>query len=303
MNILKVKLTKNEMIMQLVTLFIAAFAVALGLNFFLIPGSIMTGSLSGIAQILHAILPYQVDTGFLILILNIPMMLLGFVKLGRGATILSALSIVAQSIFTIILPIVEISHNPLMNAIFGGLLLGFAAGVSLKYGYTSGGMDILSLVLSKTTGHTVGNYMLALNGVIILIAGALFSWESALYTIISIYVTTQVVDMIHTSHQKVTAFIVTTNPQPIIDELSNQLVRGMTLLPSVGAYSKAEGQTIMMVITRYELYVLEKIVKEADAHSFVNIVPTSSLIGRFASEDEQKVYRETGEFPAHKQHK
>lgn len=80
--------------------------------------------------------------------------------------------------------------------------------------------------------------MLILNGIIVVIAGFFFNWESALYTIISIYAMTQVIDAIHTSHQKVTAMIVTVKPEEVTEELAKRMVRGMTLLPSVGGYSK-----------------------------------------------------------------
>ena len=147
-----------------------------------------------------------------------------------------------------------------MNALVGGVLLGVGVGISLKMGFTTGGMDIISLVLSQTTGKTVGNYMLMLNGLIVVIAGFLFNWESALYTIISIYAMTQVIDAIHTSHQKVTAMIVTVKPDEVTAAIAQNMVRGMTLLPSIGGYSKKEGKTIMMVITRYEMYDLDQIV-------------------------------------------
>ena len=91
-------------------------------------------------------------------------------------------------------------------------------------GFTTGGMDIISLVLSQTTGKTVGNYMLLLNGIIVVIAGFLFNWESALYTIISIYAMTQVIDAIHTSHQKVTAMIVTVRPDLVTEAISQKMV-------------------------------------------------------------------------------
>ena len=139
--------------------------------------------------------------------------------------------------------------------------------------------------------------MLLLNGIIVVIAGFLFNWESALYTIISIYAMTQVIDAIHTSHQKVTAMIVTVRPDLVTEAISQKMVRGMTLLPSVGGYSKKEGKMIMMVITRYEMYDLDQIVHEIDDDAFINILPTHSVFGRFANESEQKMYRSTGVFP------
>ncbi len=257
--------------------------------------------MNGIAQIIASLLSewfhIQVDTGAFIFILNIPVFILGFLKVGKRATILSFVNVVAVSVMTTLLPTGQVTDNILMNALVGGVLLGVGVGLSLKMGFTTGGMDIISLVLSQTTGKTVGNYMLLLNGIIVVIAGFLFNWESALYTIISIYAMTQVIDAIHTSHQKVTAMIVTVRPDLVTEAISQKMVRGMTLLPSVGGYSKKEGKMIMMVITRYEMYDLDQIVHEIDDDAFINILPTHSVFGRFANESEQKMYRSTGVFP------
>ncbi|MTD38062.1 DUF2179 domain-containing protein [Erwinia sp. CPCC 100877] len=292
---------QSETVKKFLVIFITGILVAISLNFFLIPANVFSAGMNGVAQVIAALLythlGITIDTGLFILLLNLPIFLLGFLKLGKESTIYSFLNVAWVSLTTIFIPIHVVTENPLMNAIAGGVLIGIGAGLSLKLGFTTGGMDIVSLVLSKTTGKTVGNYMFMLNGIIVLIAGFVFDWESALYTIISIYCMTQVVDMIHTSHQKVTAMIVTVQPDTVTQAISKQMVRGMTLLPSVGGYSGVQGRMIMMVITRYELYDLEQIVHEVDENAFINIVPTHSVMGRFANEDEQRMLKSTGNLP------
>ena len=103
--------------------------------------------------------------------------------------------------------------------------------------------------------------------------------------------------MIHTSHQKLTVLIVTTKPDEVGKSISQRVFRGMTLLPSIGGYSGVESKTIMMVITRYELYDLEQAVLEADENAFVDMLATQSIIGRFATQDEQRTFTATGVFP------
>ncbi len=239
----------------------------------------------------------HLSTGLFIFLLNIPVFALGFWKLGKDATIWSFVNVVAISLVTMIFPQGAVTDNILMNSLMGGVIVGIGAGLALKMGFTTGGMDILSLVLSKTTGNTVGKYMFILNGLIVVVAGFIFSWESALYTIICIYVMSYVVDMIHTSHQKLTVLIVTTKPDEVGKSISQRVFRGMTLLPSIGGYSGVESKTIMMVITRYELYDLEQAVLEADENAFVNMLATQSIIGRFATQDEQRTFTATGVFP------
>lgn len=307
MSNLVINYKQSEKIKRMLVILITGITAAIGLNFFLIPAKVFSAGMNGVAQItatlLYTNLSITINTGIFILLLNIPVFILSFIKLGKEATIFSFVNVTSVSLMTTFFPIEMITTNPLMNAIVGGVLLGIGAGLSLKMGFTTGGMDIISLVLSKTTGKTVGKYMFFLNGIIVAVAGVLFDWESALYTIISIYCMTQVVDTIHTSHQKITAMIVTTQSDAVVTAISQQMVRGMTLLPSIGGYSKKEGRMIMMVITRYELYDLEQVVYSVDENAFMNIIPTQSVLGRFANEDEQKIYKNTGAFPELKSHK
>lgn len=290
-----------ETVKKIGVVMLSGITAAISLNFFLIPASVLSAGMNGVAQIIvevgHRYLGANLDTGFFILLLNIPIFILGFWKLGKAATFWSCVNVVGVSLFTMIVPTGQVTDNILMNAIVGGVLLGLGAGYSLKMGFTTGGMDIVSLVLSKTTGKTVGKFMFLLNGLIVLVAGFIFDWESALYTIICIYVMSAVVDNIHTSHLKVTAMIITTKPDEVGRNISEKVFRGMTLLPSVGGYSGIESKMIMMVITRYELYDLEQAIMEVDENAFVNIVPTQSVLGRFASEDDQRSFKATGVFP------
>lgn len=305
------RLTANdkntEILKRIGVLVVCGLTSAIALNYFLIPAKVLSAGMNGVAQIIVAIglnnFGIQLNTGLFIFILNIPIFIIGFWKLGKEATFWSFLNVVTISLVTMFFPHGELTENILMNALMGGLFIGIGAGLALKLGFTTGGMDILSLVLSKTTGKTVGNFMFILNGTIVLFAGFIFSWESALYTIISIYMMSYVVDIIHTSHQKLTAMIITTKPDEVGRSISERVFRGMTLLPSVGAYSGVESKTIMMVITRYELYDLEQAILEADEQAFVNILPTQSILGRFATEDEQRTFKATGVFPEMKPRK
>lgn len=291
----------TELAKRIGVVIICALTSAVSLNFFLIPAKVMSAGMNGVAQIIVALgaehLGFHLSTGLFILLLNIPVFALGFWKLGKDATIWSFVNVVAISLVTMIFPQGAVTDNILMNSLMGGVIVGIGAGLALKMGFTTGGMDILSLVLSKTTGNTVGKYMFMLNGLIVVVAGFIFSWESALYTIICIYVMSYVVDMIHTSHQKLTVLIVTTKPDEVGKSISQRVFRGMTLLPSIGGYSGVESKTIMMVITRYELYDLEQAVLEADENAFVNMLATQSIIGRFATQDEQRTFTATGVFP------
>ncbi|MEG0285662.1 MAG: YitT family protein [Vagococcus sp.] len=283
---------QNELIKKSIIVIFAGLVIAVALNLFLIPANVFSAGVNGMAQLLSGVLlqsfDITLDTGILIFLMNIPIAILGWIKLGKSATIFSLLTVLSVTIMTLIIPVGQVTDNPLMNGIVGGVLTGVAVGITMKYGFSTGGMDIVSLVLSKTTGRTVGSLMLVINLFIIGTAGFVFNWESALYTIISIFCTTQVVDKIHTSHQKVTAFIITSKQEEVIHSIQTEILRGMTLLPGTGVYSRKETSVIMIVVTKYELYALEQAVYLADQNAFINIMPTQTVLGAFWNEDQQK---------------
>lgn len=288
--------TSKDLAKKIVVILFTGLTGAVGLNYFLIPANVFSAGMTGIAQILEHLLTsfgLTIDTGILIFLLNVPVFILGFIKLGRSAMILSFANVISMSAFTTIIPVGQVTDNVLMNAITGGVLLGIGAGFSLKLGFTTGGLDIVSLLLSKTTGRTVGNYMMLLNGVIVVVAGFFFTWESALYTIITIFTMSSVVDFVHTSHQKMTAFISTNKSKEMSEALGRELLRGLTVIPARGGFSSTEREVIMIVLTRYELYTLKQVVTDIDPNSFTNIMATDSVVGSFLTEDEQIQMKKT----------
>jgi uncharacterized membrane-anchored protein YitT (DUF2179 family) len=288
--------TSKDLAKKILVILFTGLTGAVGLNLFLIPANVFSAGMTGIAQIAEHLLSnvgLSIDTGILIFLLNVPVFVLGFIRLGKSAMILSFANVISMSFFTTLVPVGQVSVNVLMYAITGGVMLGIGAGLSLKFGFTTGGLDIVSLLLSKTTGRTVGNYMMLLNGVIVIVAGFFFTWESALYTIITIFTMSTVVDYVHTSHQKMTAFINTGNSAVMIEVLSRELLRGLTVIPARGGFSSTEREVIMVVFTRYELYTLKQIVADVDPNSFTNIVATDSVVGSFLTQDEQNLLKKS----------
>jgi uncharacterized membrane-anchored protein YitT (DUF2179 family) len=127
----------------------------------------------------------------------------------------------------------------------------------------------------------VGTYFFALNAVIIITAGLVFGWEKALYTLVTLYASTRVIDAIHTRHEKLTAMIVTKKGKDVKDAIHAKMVRGITSVPAKGAFTGEDKEMLMIVITRYEMYDLERIIKDADPNAFTNIVQTAGIFGFF----------------------
>ncbi|MFZ7945241.1 YitT family protein [Neobacillus sp. 19] len=264
---------------------VGALLNALAMNFFLIPANVYSSGFTGMAQLLSKVLsdytPMNVSMGFLLLVLNIPVAILGWRKVGKSFTVYSFISVVLSSLFLTMIPILKFSHDILLNAVFGGVIQAVGVGITLKWGASTGGVDIIAMVLSRMKDKPVGPYMFVLNAIIVMTAGFLYGWEKALYTLVVLYASTRVVDAIHTRHAKLTAMIITKKAEELKKAIHASLVRGITMLPARGAFSNETKDMLMIVITRYELYDLERIIKEVDPHAFTNIVQTTAVYGFF----------------------
>ncbi|HLS35050.1 MAG TPA: YitT family protein [Bacillota bacterium] len=273
---------------RLAVVIFGSFLIAVSLNFFLINANVYASGFTGAAQLLFSIfndfIGFHVSTGLLLFLLNIPVLILGWLKVGRSFTIYSIISVVAASLFLQFLPVLSISDDILLNAVFGGVISGFGVGISLKIGTSTGGMDIVAMVLSRMHDKPIGIYMFILNGIIVATAGLLYNLENALYTIVALYATTIVIDRLHTRHQKLTVMIITEKSQDIQEAIYERMIRGITVVPAKGAYSGDERTMLYLVITRYELYDLEKIIASHDEQAFTNVVETVDVFGHFRTE-------------------
>src|SRR5699024_1669483 len=270
---------------RIIIVIFGALLNAIALNFFLIGANVYASGFTGAAQLLSSVfkdfIGFDLSTGIILLILNIPVAILGWFKVGKGFTVYSALSVAFTTIFLEALPMVTVSDDIILNAVFGGVIGGTAVGMTLKYGASTGGMDIVAMVLSRMKDKPIGSYFLILNAIIIAMAGILYEPENALYTLLTLYVTTRVIDAIHTRNEKITAMIITRKSEELQKAIHDKMVRGITILPAKGAYTKEDKDMMYLVITRYELYDLEQIIMEVDPNAFTNIVQTTGIFGFF----------------------
>ncbi|MBM7586496.1 uncharacterized membrane-anchored protein YitT (DUF2179 family) [Bacillus pakistanensis] len=264
---------------------IGAFINAIAMNLFLIPANVYASGFTGMAQLLANIIteytPLTLSTGILLLALNIPVIIIGWVKVGKSFTVYSFISVVLTSFFLELIPVIHLSPDILLNAVFGGVIAAVGVGITLKWGASTGGMDIIAMILSRMKDRPVGTYFFIMNAVIIITAGMLYGWEKALYTLVTLYASTRVIDAIHTRHEKLTAMIVTKKTDELRKAIHAKMVRGITTVPAKGAYTNENKEMMIIVITRYELFELERVIKEVDPHAFTNIVQTAGIFGFF----------------------
>ena len=280
---------KNEVlsvkIKNLSIMLIGNLLIVLAINMFITPANLYTGGLTGIAQLiiefLSAGLGIELSLGTLVFVFNIPILYLAWRSIGKRFAVLSMVAVVIQSVMLEMVPIGQFSEDILLNAVFGGVLVGAGIGMILKIGGSTGGMDIIFQYISMKYDGSFGKYSFSINAIIILIAGLTQSWETALYTLICIYITSVVVDRIHTIHQNLTLYIVTTKEEEMIETILKHLYRGITVLEGRGAYTKNNKSVLMLVLSSYELYEVLAIIKSVDEHSFTNVVRSEMIQGNF----------------------
>ena len=189
--------------------------------------------------------------------------------------------ILLNSFFTDLIPDHIITQDVLLISIFGGMINGVAISLCLNRGATSGGTDFISIYLSEKSNMDTFNVILGFNAVILCVAGFMFGWDKALYSIIFQYASTTVLHMLYKKFQQSTLLIVTNKPKEIADAIYAASQHGATILDGEGSYEHCERQIVYSVVSAAQTKKVIHAVKEADPKAFINEVKTQKLSGRF----------------------
>lgn len=273
-------LVKRYLVMIVASLILAADTQTFVRTGGLIPGGAMglTVLIQGIFEkYLNIAVPY---TPVNILLNAIPVYI-GFRFIGKKFTWNSLAVIVMTGIFTDIIPKVVITYDPLLIAIFGGVINGLAIAMCLNVECTTGGTDFISIYMSQKKGVDTFNIILAINAAILITAGLIFGWDKALYSILFQYASTQVIHALFKRYQKQTMLIVTDKPQEIVDGIYNVAHHGATILKGAGGYRGDDKFLIYSVVSSDEVQKVMKIVDDADSTAFINAIRTEDFAGNF----------------------
>uniref|UniRef100_UPI0026333048 YitT family protein n=1 Tax=Companilactobacillus sp. TaxID=2767905 RepID=UPI0026333048 len=235
-----------------------------------------------VVNLIYKATNFNTEVYFWYFLINVPLIILAWLKLGKRFTVLSLLSIASASILILFIPLHPITHDPMLASIFGGVLVGIGSGLVFRYGFSAGGTDIIALIIQKNHGGTVGQLGFIVNGIIVLIAGFVFGWELALYSIVSIFITNIVIDRMYIQQQKITVTVYSNMIDEIAKKLLDSLNRGITIDYNLtGAYSGEQIGSMTMVLTKYQLFFVKKTVNKMDPNAFINIQPTLEIMGKF----------------------
>jgi len=259
---------------EAVLLTAGAVLLAVTIDMFLIPSDIAPGGVSGVAIILNQYTGWPV--GVTMLVLNLPLLLLGFRHLGRFGFLTRTVYVVV--IYNLGVDLLAnwlpggITQDLLLNSLYGGLLGGAATGLVYRASGTIGGTAILGRIIQKRTGVPVSQIYLLTDGGVILLAGLTFGWEKALYALITVFVWGVAADYVLEGPSVVrTAFVVTDAPDELAQALLSRLSIGVTAWPARGKFSEASHTVLFCTISRPEVDALRSVVKQVDPKAFVVI--------------------------------
>lgn len=272
-------------IKRIIVICIASVIMAVNIKTFVRAGGLYPGGATGLTILIQAVaqrflnveIPYTVVN----LLLNVVPIYIGFRFIGKKFTLYSCLMILLTSVLTDMIPGYVITYDTLLISVFGGLINGFVISMCLLVDATSGGTDFIATFLSEKKGVDSWNFILGFNVIILLLAGVLFGWDKALYSIIFQYSSTQVLHIIYTRYQKQTLFIVTNQAKEVCKAIYAVSRHGATILEGEGFYEKHERDIVYSVVSKEESKRVIRAVKEADENAFINAIRTEELSGRF----------------------
>lgn len=258
----------------------------IGINFFLSPSGLYTGGITGLSQLLSSVteklLKINVPTWGWMLIFNIPLVIAGFIFLGKRFTLFSFISIISSSIAIKFIPVLNITADPILCAVFGGIIIGFGTGLCFRCGFSTGGVDFIIFFIQKKKGRTVGELSMILNGCIAIAVGVIYGIEPALYSIVAIFINNKLLNAFYIQQYNVTVSIFTQKKDAVLEALNKISIHGASYMENVyGGYTDAPISLVVSVITRYELLLLKDAIAAVDKQAFINVQPTSEVIGFF----------------------
>ncbi len=246
---------------------------------FIIPHSIAPGGLTGVSSILYFLFKFPVGTTSLVM--NIPLFILSWKEMGHLFAFRSLIATVLFSLCIDYVPVPVVTEDPLLAAVFGGLTIGIGLGMILRGGATTGGTDMIArLVHHKAEFMSIGATLFAIDCMVIVAAGFTMSINTALYSVICIFVQSKAIDLVMTGLGNAKAcYVITDHPDEISDHVLVDLNRGATRIEAIGEYSKQKKIMLLCVISSKEIVHFKRIVKNEDPTAFLFITDTHETIG------------------------
>lgn len=264
---------------------VSAVLQSIALTSFSVPGQIYAAGVNGLSRLISDILldRFAINVSYIVfyLITNLILAIIVYKFIGKLFTILSVSQIIMVSIFaSVFKPLISIDDK-ILFAIFGGIVNGIGVSLALTHNASSGGTDFLSIYLSNKYKQSMWNIVFGLNCLIIILAGTLFSWERAMYSIIYQFCTTQVINRMHKRYTSQTITVITEHPEEVSKEIFSNIRHGITKMDAVGEYRNTKTSMLYTVVNGYQVDEVVKAILKIDSKAFINITDTKQVIGNY----------------------
>lgn len=270
-------------LMDILKMILGSAMAAAAFQFFTFPNSIVSGGVTGIAQIVHLL--SNLPTGVLNIVLNIPLFIICWRHLGLRVLIGALAVMIMVSVFIDLFALTNVAatDDPLLASVYGGVLNGAGYGLVYTTGVTGGGIDILAKLLRRKYPHiNFGNFILGMNVMVVLTFAVLFhKYESCMYTMIEMFISSKVVNLLlYGSNISTVCYIISSVPAEISDAINREMHRGVTFLRGQGGWSGHDQPVILCVIKRPEIAQMRALVREVDANAFFIVTEAKDVFGK-----------------------
>lgn len=269
----------SQYLRKYIYIFIGSIITAVGLEIFLIPNNIIDGGVVGISIMLSAItgLPF----GAFLILINLPFLYLGYKHIGKAFAIATTFAVISLSFWSsVFLPILPVTTDYFLAAVFGGIITGTGVGLIIRNGGSLDGTEIVAILTDKKTVFSVGEIVMFINLFILSSASLVFGWDKAMYSLVAYFVIAKMIDVVLKGLEETySVMIVTSQHTDILNRLMLEMDKGVTVLHGEGGYTKEKRKILYCVVTRLEIDKLKNMVLDIDEGAFVTINPVSDIVG------------------------
>lgn len=267
-----------EYLSRYIFITLGAMIAAFALECFLIPNEIIDGGVIGISMMVSYVTKWNL--GLLIFLINLPFIFLAFQKMGKKFVINVFYGVTMLSVFVNVFSGYHITEAQLLATVFGGVILGIGVGLILRNDGALDGTEILAIRLAKNIGFSVGEIIMFCNVFIYTVAGTLYGWDSAMYSILTYFITYRVIDVVLEGlNSSKSALIISQHPKEIGDAIIKELDISVTYQKGKGGYSGQEKTLIYCVMNRLEVAKMKKLIREIDKEAFLVIQDVHEVEG------------------------
>lgn len=275
---------KNKFVFEIIETIVGSFIMATAVSLFLLPNELSSGGFSGIGTILYYL--FNIPVGVTIFLLNLPLFTVATYKIGKGFLIKSIIGTIFYSIFIDLLDVVEpITNDKILACIYGGMLTGVGTALILRGHASTGGSDLLSIIIKRYKNNfKTSSLIIIIDSIIILLNTIFFrKIEIGLYSAITIYLMGKIIDILFEGiYFTKLIFIVSEKNEEIAKIINNKIQRGVTGLYGKGMFTNTKKMVLMCAVGRNDLVELKKQIKQIDSEAFLIVANSREVLGNWS---------------------